>query len=165
MKSWLWLFTLTLFLTGAAYAEEMKIQHFDITQTVVKMPLQEGVSIDDAIESMKLRANGLNMMFVAHQPLSQQVIKMGFESKRLEIFQFCDPVTARKMVDYNSIFAAYMPCRIALVEEPDGQVYLMMLDLDMLIQGSQLTPELRELAQDVNTKLTSIMTAGANGDL
>ncbi|MGD2084404.1 MAG: DUF302 domain-containing protein [Chromatiales bacterium] len=140
-------------------------QTFDISQTVVKMPLADDVSPDDAIDSMKLRANLVNMMFVAHQPLSQQLEKMGKESGRLEIFQFCDPLIAAEMVKYNSIFAAYMPCRIALVEEPDGRFYLMMLDLDMLIQGTELTPELKALAEEVNTKLTEIITAGAEGAL
>lgn len=137
----------------------------DISQTVVKMPLEEGVTMDDAVTSMKLRANMLNMMFVAHQPLGDQVRKMGHESKRLDIFQFCDPLIARRMVDYNPVFAAYMPCRIALVEEPDGKAYLIMLDLNMLIGGSELSPELRKLAEGVNSKLTEIMQAGAGGEL
>jgi len=140
-------------------------QSIDIEQTVVKVPLAEGISPAAAIDSMKLRANMLNMMFVAHQPLSKQVEKMGHESKRLEIFQFCDPLTAAKMVRHNPIFAAYMPCRIALVEEQPDDFVLMMLDLDMLIQGAELTPELKELAKEVNSKLTEIMTAGAEGAL
>lgn len=140
-------------------------QTFDISQTVVKLPLADDVSPDDAIDSMKLRANLVNMMFVAHQPLSKQLEKMGKESGRLEIFQFCDPLIAAEMVKYNSIFAAYMPCRIALVEEADGRYYLMMLDLDMLIQGAELTPELKDLAEEVNSKLTEIITAGAEGAL
>ena len=138
---------------------------FDVSQTVIQRPLEEGVSMDDAIDSMKLRANLVNMMFVAEQPLSKQLKAMGVESRRLEIFQFCDPLIARKMVDYNPIFAAYMPCRIALVEKPDGKAYLMMLDLNMLIQGAKLDPELRALAEQVNQKLTEIMEAGATGAL
>lgn len=157
---------LTLFMLGItplhAQQEAMRI---DIRQTVVKLPIEEGISADEAIESMKLRANEHNMMFVAHQPLSAQLEKMGVESRRLEIFQFCDPVIAGKMVEYESIFAAYMPCRIALVEEPDGGFNLMMLNLDMLIQGAELPPELHALAVDVNTKLMDIMQAAAAGDL
>ncbi len=137
----------------------------DIEQTVVQIPIEEGVTMDDAIGSMKLRANLQNMMFVAHQPLGDQLQKMGHESLRLEIFQFCDPVTARTMVDHNPLFAAYMPCRIALVEQVDGPPVLMMLNLDMLIQSAELSPELRELAQEVNAKLTDILRAGASGDL
>lgn len=137
----------------------------DVAQTVVQMPLAEGVTMDDAITSMQLRANLNNLMFVAHQPLSSQLEKMGHPSPRLEIFQFCDPLTARRMVDYNPVFAAYMPCRIALVERPKGTAVLMMLDLDMLIQGAELNPELRRLAEEVNEKLLDVMNAGANGEL
>lgn len=161
-----WLAVLIGFLgTMSASAEDQPQGSIDINQTVVKMPIEDEVTPNDAIDSMKLRANRHNMMFVSHQPLSQQLQKMGLESRRLEIFQFCDPVIAGKMVEYNSIFAAYMPCRIALVEEPDGIFYLMTLDLDMLIQGAELPPELHELAQDVNNKLLDIMEAGATGDL
>lgn len=146
----------------AGAAEPMRL---DIDQTVVKMPLEEGVGMDDAVTSMKLRANMLNMMFVAHQPLGEQVRKMGHESRRLDIFQFCDPLIARRMVDHDIAFAAYMPCRIALVEAADGQAYLVMLDLERLMEGSQLSPELRELAEEVDSKLTEIMEAGAGGEL
>jgi len=154
---------LTLF--GAATAAADTTTGIDIERTVVKMPLAPGVSMDDAVESMKLRANMLNMMFVAHQPLSKQLNAMGFESKRVEIFQFCDPITAGKMIKFNSVFAAYMPCRIALVEEADGRAYLLMLKLDMLIAGAGLSEELKALAVEINDKLMEIMTAGANGEL
>lgn len=152
-------------LLWAAVVGAAEPERLDINQTVVRIPLAEGVTMDDAVASMKLRANMLNMMFVAHQPLGEQVRKMGHESRRLDIFQFCDPLIARRMVDHNDVFAAYMPCRIALVEEPDGGANLLMLDLDMLIEGSELSPELRELADEVNGKLTEIMQAGAAGEL
>lgn len=162
MKSMMLIFAGLLWTSAALAAEPAPL---DINQTVVRMPLEEGVTMDDAVTSMKLRANMLNMMLVAHQPLGEQIRKMGHESGRLEIFQFCDPLTARRMVDHNIVFAAYLPCRIALVEAPDGQAHLLMLDLDMLIEGSDLSPELRELALEVDSKLTEIMQAGAGGEL
>jgi uncharacterized protein (DUF302 family) len=137
----------------------------DIGQTVVRMPLAEGVSMDDAVDSMKLRANQLNMMLVSEQPLYKQVRAMGQESRRMEIFQFCDPLTAIKMVAYNMDFAAYMPCRIALVEDKDGRGWLVMMNLDMFIEGASLSPELKQLAIDVRDKLNEIMKAGANAEL
>lgn len=152
-------------LSASAVADAPVTRSIDINQTVVQMELEEGISVDEAIDSMKLRANRHNMMFVAHQPLSQQLEKMGFASRRLEILQFCDPLIARKMVDFNPVFAAYMPCRIAIVETADGKAHLMMVNLDMLIAGAALSPELRKLARDVNEKLLDIMKAGAAGEL
>lgn len=152
-----------------AFADEANAG-MDATQTVVKMSLEDGVSPEDAIDSMKLRANLLNMMFVSHQPLSDQLKSMrsagadiDYDIRRLEIFQFCDPVIAGRMVLFNSMFAAYMPCRIALVEEADGSAALTMMNLEMLIQGTELPGELLNLAEDVNSKLLEIMEAGATG--
>ncbi len=154
--------------TSAALAADRKAppaaQAFDINQTVVKMALAEDVSADDAIEALQSKAVELNMKFVAHQPLSKELEARGVESGRLEIFQFCNPMDAHEMVKFNPIFAAYMPCRIALVEDQDGMHWLMMLDLDMLINNSPLPPELHKIAERVNSTLVQIMEAGANGE-
>lgn len=136
-----------------------------IEQTIVKMPIEEGVSLDAAVESMKLRANILNMPLVAEMPLSEQLEAMGEESRRMDIYQFCDPVTAKHMVEANIDFAAYLPCRIALVEDDDGQGWLVMIDLDRVLAGANLGPELEAEAIKVRDGLTEIMQAGASGDL
>jgi len=152
----------------ASEGAQAQASRFDISQTVVKMPIDSFLSVDEAVESMKLRANSKNMMFVRQEslPLSGQVESMtGEEQQLLEIFQFCDPLIAVKMVEYNPIFAAYMPCSIALVEEGDGSYAFMTLNLDMFIEGAELTPELKAMAEDVNNKLMNIMEAGATGAL
>ncbi|QKT04743.1 DUF302 domain-containing protein [Ectothiorhodospiraceae bacterium 2226] len=136
-----------------------------LEDSVVSMPVAEGVSADDAIESMKLRANTLNMALVGELPLSAQLEAMGLETRRMEIFQFCDPVTAQKMVEHDLLFAAYLPCRIALVEDPQGQFWLVMMDLNPLIEMGGLSAELRSEAEQVRDVLQEIMQAGAEGDI
>jgi uncharacterized protein (DUF302 family) len=137
----------------------------DIDQTVVKKAVVEGVSADEAVESMKLRANALNIKLVAELPLSKQVKAMGEQARRMEIYQFCDALTAKKMVEYDINFAAYLPCRIALVEDAKGQFWLVMMNLDMLIQNPKFDPKLKQEAVKVRDILLEIMQAGANGDL
>ena len=135
-------------------------------ETVVKMALAPSVSLDDAAESMKLRANGLNMQLVAELPLSKQVAAItGKTERRATIYQFCDAMTARKMLDYSLDFAAYLPCRIALVEDEKGQGFLVMMDLNLLINASKLDPNLKAKAIEVRDSLLNIMKAGANGEL
>lgn len=138
--------------------------HYDIAQTVVKMPLADGVSPDDAIEALQSKAIGLNMKLVAHQPLSKELKARGVKSGRLEIFQFCNPNDAHEMVVFNPIFAAYMPCRIALVEDNDGKYWLMMINLDMLIDNAELPPKQKAIATRINDTLMAIMQAGATGE-
>jgi len=68
------------------------------------------------------------------------------------------------MVKFNTIYAAYMPCRIALVEDSDGRIWLEMLNLDMIINAYQLPPRLQAIAITVNGEMLSIITAGATGE-
>lgn len=147
----------------AAEKAPQPIQNIDINQTVTRVKLADDVSADDAIDALKSRAIALNMKLVAHQPLSKELQARGIKSGRLEIFQFCNPEDAYKMVSFNPIFAAYMPCRIALVEEPNGTTWLMMINLDMLINNVKLPPELKKIATKINHNLMEIMQAGATG--
>ena len=137
----------------------------DLEQTVIKMPLEDGVSMDDAVESMKLRANILNIKLVAELPLSKQIKAMGKESRRIGIYQFCDALTAKKMVEYDMDFAAYLPCRIAMVEDQKGKGWLVMMNMEMLLNNPKLNKQLRVEAEKVWNNLNEIMKAGASGAL
>jgi len=136
----------------------------DVAQTVVKVPIAKKISMDDAVEAMKLRANALNIKLVAELPLSKQIEAMGSKSRRIEIYQFCDAMTAKKMVESDINFAAYLPCRIALVEDAKGQAWLVMMNLDMFIQNPKLDASLKKDAVAVRDTLMEIMQAGATGD-
>lgn len=165
-KLFITLLALTLSIPTAVLAagkSPQPTQSIDINQTVTKIELAEDVSADDAIDALQSRAIALNMKLVAHQPLSTELRARGIDAERLEIFQFCNPEDAYKMVKFNPIFAAYMPCRIALVEEPDGTTWLMMINLDMLINNAELPPELKAMAGKINDNLMEIMQAGATG--
>jgi uncharacterized protein (DUF302 family) len=140
-------------------------QQITIADTVLKMPLAEDVTADDAIESMKLRANALNFKLVAHLPLYKELQAMGIDSRRVEIFQFCDARIAHRMISHDVDFSAYLPCRITLIEDAEGQTWLVTLDLDVVIRSANLTPELMEMAANVRDTIREIVEAGANGDL
>jgi uncharacterized protein (DUF302 family) len=157
---------LTCFLSYslAAYAADEPLV-VDLEQTVVKLPVEEGVSMDDAVESMKLRANMLNIKLVAELPLSQQIKAMGKKSGFIGIYQFCEPLTAKNMVEYDINFAAYLPCRISLVEDKDGKAWLIMMNMEMLLKNPKLNQQLKEEAGKVWNNLNEIMQAGASGAL
>jgi uncharacterized protein (DUF302 family) len=141
-----------------------EVNMFEIGQTVLKMSLSEGVTPEDAIDAMLSKAAELNMKLVGRQDVGGELQARGVEAPRLEIFQFCDPEDAIEMVKFNTIYAAYMPCRIALVEDSDGRIWLEMLNLDMIINAYQLPPRLQAIAITVNGEMLSIITAGATGE-
>ena len=151
---------ITIFSVSVTAAPSMKIE-----DTVVKMAIAEDVGFDDAVSSMKLRANQHNMKLVAELPLSKQIESMGKKARRMEIYQFCDPLMAQSMVAANIHFAAYLPCRIALVEDEKGKGWLLMMNLDIMLKGAKLSKDLKKDATKVRDVLMDIMQAGANGDL
>ena len=134
--------------------------------TVWKYPLEEGVSAADAEEAMASVANELNIKGVGELPLSDQVEVMTGEKQRLlKIYQYCDPLTAKKMVDFSDAFAASLPCRIAMVEDKEGQLNLYALNMDMMIYGGKTLPdELRKEAIRVKDVMIEIMKRGSAGD-
>jgi uncharacterized protein (DUF302 family) len=157
----LFILALTLYCATVAAAPAT----IPIEDTVVKQRIKEGIGMDEAVESMKLRANLLNMKLVAELPLSKQIEAMGKKARRMEIFQFCDPLIAQRMVEANIHFAAYLPCRIALVEDEKGHGWLVMMNPDMMLTGATLSAELKKQATEVRDNLLEIMDAGVNGEL
>jgi len=63
--------------SGAKAPDDAQPMTVDIAQTVVTLPLAKGVLMDDAVESMKCRANKLNFKPVAEVALSRRLQAMG----------------------------------------------------------------------------------------
>ena len=135
---------------------------------VYKVAIDPGVSLTDAADSMRLRANALNLKLVAELALSKQVEAMTDQAQRtVTIFQFCDAVTAKDLIDLNLDFSVYMPCRIALIEDAKGQGWLVMMDVnvDSVAKEKRLPQALKDRINEVRQSLVEIMQAGAKGEL
>jgi len=133
-----------------------------------KVAIDRNISIDDAAESMRLRANALNLKLVAELPLSKQVEAVTNKAQRtITIFQFCDAVTAKDLIDLNLDFSVYMPCRIALIEDANGQGWLVMMDVnvDAVAKNKNLSPAMKARVNAVRQSLLEVMQAGAKGEL
>ncbi|MBT9590159.1 MAG: DUF302 domain-containing protein [Thiobacillus sp.] len=135
---------------------------------VYKVAIDRSVSLDEAAESMRLRANALNLKLVAELPLSKQVEAVTNKPQRtITIFQFCDAVVAKELIDLSMDFAVYMPCRIAMIEDAQGQGWLIMTDInvDLVAKEKKLQKELTARIKAVRDGLIGIMQAGAKGEL
>ena len=134
--------------------------------TVWKIPVAEDLSAEDVEQTMRFVANEHNIKNVGELPLSEQVEAMTGEKQRyLKIYMFCDPLTAAKMVDFSDAFSAYLPCRISLIEDKTGKLWLYSLNMDMMIHGGTTLPaDLFAEANKVKDTILDIMNRGAEGD-
>jgi len=152
----------------ASWAAAPKTKQSAQAADVYKVAIDRGVSLADAAESMRLRANALNLKLVAELPLSKQVEAITNQPQRtVTIYQFCDAVLAKDLIDMNLDFAVYMPCRIALIEDAKGQGWLVMMDVnvDAVAKEKRLPQVLKDRVNAVRNSLIDIMKAGAKGEL
>ena len=136
-----------------------------IQQSIQKFPLADDVSVDDAIESMQLRANMRNFKMVADLPLSEQVKSMGQDANFMRILAFCDALIAKKMVEFDIIFAGFLPCRIAVLEDSAGKGWIVTMNMDMMLHAVDLPEHLVPLAKQGRDTIYDIVDAGVNGAL
>ena len=139
------------------------IQITEIAQTVVRMAAEQGVTPEQAEEAMLAKAEEIGLMKVGQQKVSQFLARQDVQMPHLSIHQFCNPLDARVMVMADPILSSYMPCRISMVEDENGKLWLMMLNLDMLINSKLMPGDVVETAIKVNQQMLEVMTAGATG--
>jgi uncharacterized protein (DUF302 family) len=134
--------------------------------TVWKVPVKEGLKWEDVEQTMRLVANEHNIKNVGELPLSEQVATMTGQSQRfLKIYMYCNPLTASHMFEYSVAFSAYLPCRISLIEDAQGKLWLYTLNMDMMIHGGKVLPEtLQKEVIAIKDTILDIMNRGARGE-
>ena len=137
----------------------------------LKMKADEDLTFDDVIEAMDSRAVEENLKRSGHNMVWKEVeAKTGEPTPRFEILQYCDALVARMVLDYSPEFSIFLPCRISVLEDAAGDIWLMTLDWDVSWLSfvwhpdSQLDEELKDNGRRIRNAMVSIMEAGASGD-
>ncbi|MBF0381910.1 MAG: DUF302 domain-containing protein [Magnetococcales bacterium] len=121
---------------------------------------------DDVMDSLKSIASSENFLFVGAAPFYKQVqAQTGEDYRHITFLSFCDARVGKMMADYRDAYTGFMPCRIALVEDKHGKLWLYSMNLDMMIYGGKkLPPELRKEALRVSGVLQKMMKGAAQGE-
>ena len=137
----------------------------------LKMKAAEGLSFDEVVEAMESRAVEENLKGIGRNQVWKEVeAKTGESTPKFEILQYCDALVARMVLDYSPEFSIFLPCRISVVEDARGDIWLMTLDWDVSWLSftwhpdSQLDAQLKENGKRIRNAMVSIMEAGASGD-
>ena len=138
-----------------------------------KYKAKEGLSFDEVVESMKLRANQVNLKLVGHSPMVKdiQAVLGDFSTPRMEVFHFCDIEAGREIMKLVPESIVYLPCRIAVMEDAQKNVWVLTLDwdtswLDSINTGAMgMSPEMMDLAKKIRDNMDNVMRAAAAGDL
>ena len=134
--------------------------------TTWERKVAKGVTPNDIEQILKQVASERNMKDVGTLPLSKELeARTGQKQKLLTVYSFCTPTT-RKMVDFSPHMAAYLPCRISMVEKDDGSVWLYTLNMDMMVKmGRKLPSPLKEEARAVRDTIFEMMERASKGEI
>ncbi len=134
--------------------------------TVWKRQVADGITFDEVHESIKTIAQENNIKDVGFLPLGDQVGAMnGKPWRKLNIYLYCNPLTAQKMVDHSDSYSAYLPCRVSLLEDKKGKLWIYSLDMDMMIHGGKtLPPKLLKEAIEVKRIILDVLDRASSGD-
>ncbi len=134
--------------------------------TVWRAKVADGLSREDVEETLRSVATELNIKNVGELALSKRISLMrGTPYRYVKVFMFCNALTAAQMLDFNDAYAAYLPCRITLVEDKEGQLWLYTLNMDPMIYGGKPLPlPLKKEALRVKSVILAILNRGAAGE-
>lgn len=130
------------------------------------VPVEEGLEPEDVIDSLKSLATARNFLFVGESPFYKQVQALtGEEYRYVNFLSFCDARIGKLMLEHHDQYSGFMPCRIALVEDTSGDLWLHTMNMDLMIHGGRdLPPELKEGAIRVRDTIRLMMEGAARGD-
>ena len=134
----------------------------------VKMVIPEGMTkqeaFKNAIEIMDKVGSeyGLNMVDCRTTTMSRggKLFKDG--GLLTHIRSYCSTTIADIFLRHSSEFIGFMPCRIGIVEEENGDIYIYTMSMELMIDGGHtLPPEMLALANKVRKGMYTMMEKGA----
>lgn len=133
---------------------------------VWKTQVADGMSAQDVEDVLHTVASEHNIKNVGELPLYKQVEAMtGKPFRYMKIFMFCNALTAARMVDFSDAYSAYLPCRVTLLQDKLGKLWIYTLNMDLMIHGGlPLPPDLKKEALRVKFVIQDLMKRGASGE-
>ncbi len=100
--------------------------------------VDDGIEAEEVVESLKSIATSRNL-FVGKSPLYKEIEAVtGNYYRYVNFLSFCDARMGAQMLDYRNEYSGFMPCRIAIVQDPDGKLSLYSMNLDFMIHGGRV---------------------------
>ena len=125
-----------------------------ITRTTDKTVDETAAALEAAVQ-----AHQFGVMHVHN--LKETMVKKGVDFERAcLIFEVCQPQQAKKVLDENMSVSTALPCRISIYEE-GGKTMLATLKPTTLLAMFN-TPQLAQVAQDVEATILAIMEDAAS---
>jgi len=134
--------------------------------TVRKVKVDKGITPDEIVDALNSVAVEMGIKPVGDLPLSKEVeLRTGKKQPYTRVLSYCNPNIAIEMVKWSMAYGAYLPCRITIMQDKNGDYWLYTLDLDMMIHGGKPLPKkMLDYGNKVKKTIYTMMDKAAHGD-
>ena len=142
----------------------------DPSTAIYELPVNEGVTYQDVIDSLKSISEGMNFVNPANFPIGEHMKLRGVDSQGIkDVRSFCNLSMGTEIILDHPEFLVFAPCRIAIYEKPDAHQKLkLFIALDRptfdLKSIKNPTERAKKSAQELETALLEMMDRARKGD-
>ena len=143
----------------------------DLSSAVYEVAVNDGVSYQDVVDSLKSVSEGMNFVNPANFPIGEHMKLRGVDPQGVkEVHSFCNLSMGTEIILDHPEFLVFAPCRIAVYEKPDANNKLKLyLGLDRptfdLKSIKNPTERAKKSAQALEDALILLMSKARKGDL
>jgi uncharacterized protein (DUF302 family) len=163
--------TATSVATIAMQAVPKGMPAIDSNSAVYEVAVNEGVSYQDVVDSLKSVSEGMNFVNPANFPIGDHIKLRGIDPQGIkEVHSFCNLTMGTDIFLDHPEFLVFAPCRIAIYEKPDANNKLKLFlglarptfDLKSI---KNPTERAEKSAQELESALILLMSKARKGDL
>jgi uncharacterized protein (DUF302 family) len=143
----------------------------DTLIAIYEVAVNEGVSYQDVIDSLKSVSEGMNFVNPANFPIGEHMKLRGVDPQGVkEVHSFCNLSMGTEIILDHPEFLVFAPCRIALYEKPDANNKLKLFiglarptfDLKSIKNPSERA---KKSAQELEDALIHLIDKARKGDI
>lgn len=135
-----------------------------------EVAVQDGVSHQDVVDSLKSLSEGMNFVNPANFPIGENMKKRDIDPQGVkEVYSYCNLSMGTEIILDHPEFLVFAPCRIALYEKPnENQEMQLYLGLDRptydLKSIQNPTERAQKAAQELEDAMIELMHRASEGD-
>ena len=143
----------------------------DPKTAIFEIPVKEGVSYQDVIDSLKSLSEGMNFVNPANFPIGEHMKLRGIDPQGVkEVHSFCNLSMGTEIILDHPEFLVFAPCRIAIYEKlNDSKKKTLFIGLDRptydLKSIKNPTPRAIKSAKQLEDALIDLMVKASQGEI
>jgi uncharacterized protein (DUF302 family) len=142
-----------------------------IESAIYEVQVDDGVSYQDVIDSLKSVSEGMNFVNPANFPIGEHMKLRGIDPQGIkEVHSFCNLSMGTDIMLDHPEFLVFAPCRVALYEKLNAnqqrKLFIGMARPTHDLKSIQLpTPRAQKAAQDLENALIQLLNKAKKGDI